>query len=87
MSSLRNIIVAYFCIGLLVYKKSFPWYKYVSVLAICFGIILFSSMKSKSHDSKKVNDKSEVTGYETMIGVCLVLVNLLLDGFTNNIEG
>ena len=35
-------------IGIVFYKRSFPWYKYVAVLTLCGGIALFSSSAKKS---------------------------------------
>jgi UDP-galactose transporter B1 len=64
-------------VGILLYSRKFPIYKYVSVLLICGGIALFSSGKRASTSS---NNKSP----DLLIGVILVVINLILDGYTNN---
>lgn len=69
--------------GVFLYKRSFPIYKYVSVLLIVGGICLFSSVKKESHTSTVA--ASTPTDTSNMIfGLALVLVNLILDGYTNN---
>lgn len=65
-------------IGILYYKRSFPWYKYVSVILVCGGICLFSSAK-KSSSSSGISDQGML-----LFGIFLVCVNLTLDGYTNN---
>lgn len=70
-------------IGVLFYKQTYPWYKYVSVLMICVGISLYTFLKgspSKSGD----NAEATSTVYNMIFGLCLVLLNLSLDGVTSN---
>jgi UDP-galactose transporter B1 len=67
-------------IGILLYRRKFPWYKYVSVALVCGGITLFSAMKKSS----KAEDPSKSELTSLLFGVFLVLINLALDGFTNN---
>lgn len=64
-------------IGIVFYGKKYPWYKYVSVLLVCGGIALFSS-------AKKGSDSSGPASQSLAFGIFLVLVNLMLDGYTNN---
>ena len=90
-------------IGVTLYRRTFKWYQYVSVLLICGGISLYSAYGSK--DSKKIEECMnpgssensfliaamaylqqifEPTLSKLVIGISLVLINLTLDGFTNN---
>ena len=64
-------------IGILFYNQKYTLSKYLSVLLICGGIILFSAFKSKS-ESKARNLLEE------LFGISLIIVNLFLDGYTNN---
>lgn len=65
-------------IGVFYYYKKYTWYKYLSVALICLGIALFSTAKKSSSSSD--DDSSS----KLFIGIILVLVNLTLDGYTNN---
>lgn len=69
--------------GVFLYKRSFPIYKYVSVLLVVGGICLFSSVKKES-SSTVTSATSPTDSSNMMIGLTLVLVNLILDGYTNN---
>jgi len=90
-------------IGVTLYRRTFAWYQYVSVLLICGGISLYSAFGSK--DSKErsgcINRNSNENIYlvaaisalgqvfehsmaKLVVGISLVLINLTLDGFTNN---
>ena len=64
-------------VGVLLYGRKYPWYKYVSVLLLCGGIALFSFSNSSKPGK-------EIAALTQLIGICLVLVNLFLDGYTNN---
>jgi UDP-galactose transporter B1 len=67
-------------VGTFFYGRKYPWYKYVSVLLVCSGIALFSSSrKGASSTSEQTTDASKL-----MFGIFLVLINLTLDGYTNN---
>ena len=64
-------------IGILFYKQQYTWFKYVSVVLICGGIILFSAFKAHHGDSHR-SLMDEITG------ISLILLNLFLDGYTSN---
>eukprot|EP01041_Mallomonas_annulata_P007798 gene7798-15956_t len=66
-------------IGVLFYKKQYTWYKYLSMVLLCSGCILFSSGKKEGKSSV-----SHVTLPEQFYGIFLVGINLFLDGYTNN---
>ena len=70
-------------VGIIFYNRKFPWYKYVSVLLVCAGIGLFSSGK-KDSAAVTTSAKDASDGWSGVIGIGLVLLNLLLDGYTNN---
>lgn len=67
-------------VGALLYRKSYAWYKYASVLLLCGGISLFTAAKSSSH---KQGDGENSTAMQ-LFGLFLVLFNLCLDGITSN---
>ena len=90
-------------IGVTLYRRTFKWYQYVSVLLICGGISLYSAYGNKDSAERKgcINPGSsentflvaamtsleqifEHTVAKLVIGISLVLINLTLDGFTNN---
>jgi UDP-galactose transporter B1 len=67
-------------IGMVFYGKTYTWYKMVGVALLCVGIALFSSAKGGSMaSSSSGNDTTNL-----LIGIFLVALNLLLDGYTNN---
>lgn len=69
-------------VGSLLYNKTYTWYKYLSVAFVCVGIALFTTGSSKTNASSP----DEPTGslYSVMFGIFLILLNLSLDGVTNN---
>lgn len=76
-------------VGLVYFRKSYEWYKYVGVALVCLGITLFSYYKTSkkptqsSIDSLSPHQHSSGVGV-LLFGIVLVLVNLALDGYTNN---
>ena len=76
--------------GVFLYKRTFPIYKYISVFLVVGGICLFSSVKkeSSSSSSSPATTATLTTpptdSTNMMIGIALILVNLILDGYTNN---
>lgn len=67
-------------VGILFYKQSYPWYKYVSVIMICAGISLYTFLKDyKAEDHASSHSLSSI-----LFGLFLVLLNLSLDGVTSN---
>lgn len=80
MKSCKPVPVMF--VGTVFYRKTYSWFKYASVLLLCSGISLFTTYKAsaKSGGSETVGDSI----YIQIFGLCLVLLNLLLDGITNN---
>jgi UDP-galactose transporter B1 len=71
--------------GALFYGQSYPWFKYVSVVLLCVGIAAFSILqKSSSSKSSGAGSSGEVAYTRQLIGIGFVVMNLLLDGYTNN---
>lgn len=68
-------------IGLLFYKRVYRWYKYAGVALLCCGIALFTAAKTRGAANNQHDDHS--LGQQ-LLGVALILVNLTLDGYTNN---
>jgi solute carrier family 35 (UDP-galactose transporter), member B1 len=64
-------------VGIFLYGRKYPWYKYVSILMLCGGIFLFSFAKAGKAGK-------EIAMMTQVFGICLVGVNLFLDGYTNN---
>jgi UDP-galactose transporter B1 len=72
---------------LTVYRRKYPLYKYLVVLAITVGVCLFSvchpstAAKSAKHASLSVE-----SSYSTMLGFLFLGINLFLDGFYNTTQ-
>lgn len=66
-------------IGVFFYGRKYGWYKYVSVALLCGGIYLFTQSKKSASTSGGAEDIKLV-----LFGMLLVLINLGLDGYTNN---
>ncbi len=72
-------------VGKLFYRQNYEWYKYISVLMVCGGIGIFSVGKGFANVVEQTNPSLEVSNVSNMItGVVLVVLNLSLDGVTNN---
>jgi len=72
-------------IGLFFYKRTYPWFKYTSVLLLVIGISFFSfAAKNKKSNTNSTLDSNEYPLLKLGFGILLVLVNLCLDGLTNN---
>jgi solute carrier family 35 (UDP-galactose transporter), member B1 len=71
-------------VGIIFYNKSYPWYKYLSVLLLCSGIALFSFAKTSSSSSSSSPQKDEINLWTQCFGIILVGLNVFLDGYTNN---
>lgn len=76
-------------VGSIFYGKRYSWYKYISVGLICGGISLFTLAKSSSHAqhvdiAANENADGSVALLYTCFGMLLVLINLSMDGYTNN---
>lgn len=70
-------------VGKLLYKRSYLWYKYVSVVMICVGISIFTGSKPSKSSSTSENGDYSSLPYQ-IFGLMLVLANLSLDGITSN---
>jgi UDP-galactose transporter B1 len=68
-------------IGAVLYRKSYAWYKYASVVLLCGGISLFTAAKSSNKQASSDGDDGLIM---QLFGLFLVLFNLCLDGITNN---
>lgn len=60
----------------IIYRKHFPWYKYVSVALITIGVAGFMFFDPKQMQKE---DRSS-----SLFGIGLLLTNLLIDGVTNS---
>lgn len=70
-------------VGIFFYNRKYKWYKYVGVAMVCIGITMFTLYKSAGKYSAKVETTSQPS-IHLLFGILLVLVNLSLDGYTNN---
>lgn len=64
-------------VGVLLHRRSYPFYKYVSVALVTIGVSAFMFLLPH----KAGND-----GSNSMYGVFLVLINMLLDGYTGSTQ-
>mmetsp|Transcript_34066 Transcript_34066/g.63592 ORF Transcript_34066/g.63592 Transcript_34066/m.63592 type:complete len:366 (+) Transcript_34066:106-1203(+) len=73
-------------IGIIFYRKSYPWYKHVGTFLLCSGIVAFSYWKQSGPGGGGASvQEGETDGlYSLCIGLLLVVMNLSLDGYTNN---
>lgn len=70
-------LVPVMAVQVLVYRKRYPWYKYLSVALITAGVSSFFLLQPSKGDDFAAN---------SLYGLLLVTANLLLDGFTNSTE-
>jgi len=62
----------------LLYKKKYPWNKYVTVVLVTVGVSLFTLLQpAKANVAEKAN---------SVFGIVLLLINLILDGTTNSTQ-
>ena len=73
-------------IGSIFFKQVYQWYKYCSVALLCIGISTFTFAQSSSKNKMKENtdNNNEYNILYSLFGVFLILINLSLDGYTNN---
>ncbi|KAJ3403613.1 UDP-galactose transporter [Chytriomyces hyalinus] len=76
-------LVPVMLMNILLYRKSFPWQKYLVVALITAGMTLFMLMNPKGHKSDK-NANIPLAG--KLWGITLLSINLLLDGVTNSTQ-
>mmetsp|Transcript_30044 Transcript_30044/g.41255 ORF Transcript_30044/g.41255 Transcript_30044/m.41255 type:complete len:344 (-) Transcript_30044:42-1073(-) len=70
-------------VGIFFYQRKYKWYKYVGVAMVCIGIAMFTLYKSSGKYSAKVEIITQPS-INLIFGILLVLINLSLDGYTNN---
>ena len=68
-------------IGTLFYQKKYSWYKYMGTALVCTGISLFTLFKEQKQSN---NSGTSSEASYIYVGIFLVLLNLTLDGYTNN---
>ncbi|OUM65550.1 hypothetical protein PIROE2DRAFT_33457, partial [Piromyces sp. E2] len=62
----------------LLYKKKYPWNKYVTVILVSVGVSLFTLLQpAKAGAAERSN---------SVFGIVLLLINLILDGTTNSTQ-
>jgi len=62
----------------ILYRKKYPWNKYVTVILVTIGVSLFTLLKpAKANAAEKTN---------SILGIVLLLINLILDGTTNSTQ-
>lgn len=71
-------------IGSILYKKTYKWFKYTSVLFLCCGIALFTASKGSSSNKDNSSTEDDHPILHQLFGVLLIFINLCLDGYTNN---
>jgi len=85
-------------IGRFFYSKQYEWYKYISVAMVCIGICIFTIGKGYLTATTTAISSSEIdispifidpnSFYQlygkSMIGLLIIIINLGLDGVTNN---
>lgn len=67
--------------NILIYRKSFPRIKYVTVLLVTLGVAGFLYFEPKSASTKQ--NIPAISPLQSLIGIGLLLTNLFLDGVTN----
>lgn len=72
-------------VGTLSFGRRYTVYKYISVMLLVLGIALFSGYAHTS-SPKSGSSVPPVSMVLQMYGIALVLVNLALDGYTNNMQ-
>ena len=71
-------------VGMVLYGRKYTWYKLLSVALLCAGIAMFSSAKGGSIKSPSAAGNGSSDAFNLGVGILLVSLNLLLDGYTNN---
>lgn len=67
--------------NILIYRKRFPFIKYVTVLLVTLGVAGFMFFEKKTTSSKQSTEA--ISNAQSLVGVGLLLMNLFLDGVTN----
>lgn len=70
-------------VGVFLYQKSYQWYKYASVVLLCGGISIFTAAKAVSNVNSAASEGDTDVRMQ-LFGLLLVVLNLCLDGVTNN---
>ncbi|KAJ3073670.1 UDP-galactose transporter [Podochytrium sp. JEL0797] len=75
-------LVPVMLMNILLYRKSFPWQKYLVVFLITAGMSGFMLM----NPTKKLDKNADVSLSTKLYGIALLGINLLLDGVTNSTQ-
>lgn len=73
-------------IGRVFFQQVYQWYKYLSVAFLCIGITMFTLSQSHPEKANRQLENGN-SGHEILFacyGVLLILINLSMDGYTNN---
>jgi UDP-galactose transporter B1 len=70
-------------VGGVFFGQKYPWFKYVSVAMLCLGISTLTLAQSSSKGQSSESAGSFGLLY-SLYGVVLILLNLAMDGYTNN---
>lgn len=62
----------------LLYKKRYPWNKYVTVVLVTIGVSCFTLLQPAKANAKERSN--------SMFGIILLLINLIIDGTTNSTQ-
>lgn len=65
----------------IVYRKKYPWYKYLSVALITIGVSGFMLMHDPDVPTSSSSKKARTN---SLYGLALLTINLAIDGFTNS---
>ncbi|KAI9347043.1 UAA transporter [Obelidium mucronatum] len=77
-------LVPVMLMNIILYRKSFPWQKYLVVLLITAGMTMFMLMNPKG--SKKKDKNADIPLLQKLWGIMLLCINLILDGVTNSTQ-
>ncbi|KAJ3010883.1 UNVERIFIED_CONTAM: UDP-galactose transporter [Siphonaria sp. JEL0065] len=77
-------LVPVMLMNIILYRKSFPWQKYLVVLLITAGMAMFMLMNPKG--SKKTDKNADIPLLQKLLGILLLCINLILDGVTNSTQ-
>ncbi|KAJ3197023.1 UDP-galactose transporter [Entophlyctis luteolus] len=79
-------LVPVMLMNIILYRKSFPWQKYLVVVLITAGMSLFMLANPKDSHKKQNSGAAPVPLLLKLWGIALLSVNLLLDGVTNSTQ-
>lgn len=79
-------LVPVLLMNVVLYRRKFPRYKYFVVALVTIGISIFMLFSSPEGKSKGKGKGGKGSGGDSLIGVVLLLLNLILDGATNSTQ-